>query len=462
MNMLNWPWKRRRSQRTTPRRHSPLRLEALEDRAVPSATTVFVESNNPVPDQNAVLAFRQEEDGSLRQIGTFLTHGTGQLNLPKALGPDDSSQEVVATPDGRFLFAVNQGSHSVSSFLVRPDGRLDFVGAFDSGGVQPDSLGISGDRLYVSNRGDITSSHPGTVAPNLTGFLIGADGSLSPIQGSTVTFPVGTSPSQNLISRDGRFLFADLFGVPGTSAPQDNTFAPFQINGDGTLTLAPGGNVGANVSPPVLLGAAVNPKLNIVYAGLTGAQQVGVFTYDETGRLSFVGAAPDQGLAACWCEVSRDGQFLYVATTGSNSVGVFSLADPLHPVQVQEFALGGPVAPPGTPAGQRQTADFQLALDPSGRYLYVVNQSTSPTGTFPQGNQLHVLAVARDGTLSEPQGPVLFSQLDVPTIAHPQGVAVVGRVRGSESEVGQESGSNGLADVLELLARQEHHRHADV
>jgi 6-phosphogluconolactonase (cycloisomerase 2 family) len=460
--MLNLPWKRRSGHRTTPRRHTLLRVEALEDRAVPSATTVFVESNNPVPDQNSVLAFRQKADGTLKQIGTFLTHGTGQLNIPPALGPDDSSQEVVATPNGRFLFAVNQGSHSVSSFLIRPDGRLDFVGVFDSGGVQPDSLGISGDRLYVSNRGDITSNHPGTVAPNLTGFVIGEDGSLSPIPNSTVTFPVGTSPSQNLISRDGRFLFADIFGVPGTSAPQDNTFAPFQINGDGTLTLAPGGNVGANVAPSVLLGAAVNPKLNIVYAGLTGAKQVGVFTYDETGRLSFVGAAPDQGLAGCWCEVSRDGRFLYVATTGSNTVGVFSLADPLHPVQVQEFALGGPLAPPGAPAGQRQTADFQIALSPDGRYLYVVNQSTSATGTFPQGNQLHVLAVARDGTLSEPHGPVIFSQADVPTIAHPQGVAVVGGVRGGQSEAGEDSGASGDADVLEMLARQEHHRHADV
>src|SRR5262249_7359173 len=184
--------------------------------------------NNPIPGENAVLAFHQNDNGTLTRIGAFATHGTGQLNIPKALGPDDSSQEVIATPDGQFLFAVNQGSNSVSSFRIRRDGQLDFIGVFDAGGVQPDSLGISGDRLYVSNRGDITSTHPGTVVPNITGFFIDEDGALSPIPNSTVTFPVGTSPSQNLISRDGRFLFADLFGVPGTTAPQDNTFAPFQ------------------------------------------------------------------------------------------------------------------------------------------------------------------------------------------------------------------------------------------
>jgi hypothetical protein len=255
---------------------------------------------------------------------------------------------------------------------------------------------------------------------------------------------VDTSPSQNLISRDGRFLFADIFAVPGSTAAQGNTFAPFQIQADGTLKLAPGGNVGAPVNPSLLLGAAVNPKLNIVYAGLTGANQVGVFTYDETGKLSFVGDAPDKGLAACWIEVSADGKFLYTGSTGSNTVGVFSLADPLHPVEIQSFALQGPLAPPGSPAGTRETADFQLALDPSGRFLYVINQNTDPKGLFPQGNQLHVLNVGSDGKLSEPRGPVIFSQNDVPSIAHPQGIAVV-RMQG-ERDDDRDRGDQGRDD----------------
>jgi 6-phosphogluconolactonase (cycloisomerase 2 family) len=430
--MLNW-MRKRRPNRPAGRR-ARLGVESLEERAVPAAApvdlsgagagvaTVFVESNDPEPGHNAVLAFHRRGDGSLQQIGTFSAHGTGQVNLPKVIGPDDSSQEVVATPDGRFLFAVNQGSNTVAAFRIRGDGRLDFIDTFDSGGVQPDSLGIAGGRLSVSNRGDSAVGHPGTVAPNITGFDIRPDGSLSPIPNSTVSFPVDTSPSQNLISRDGRFLFADVFGVPGSAAPEGNTFAPFQIRGDGLLQLAPGGNVGAPVSPNLLLGAAANPRLNIVYAGLTGANEVGVFTYDETGRLSFVTAVPDQGQAACWCAVSPDGKFLYTGDTGSNSVGVFSLADPLHPVELQNFVLGGPQAPPGSP---RETAVFQVAVDPSGRFVYAVNQNTSPQGTFQEGNQLHILSVAGDGTLSEPRGPIIFAADQVPGTAHPQGIAVV-------------------------------------
>src|SRR5262249_42845873 len=341
--MLSWIWKRRRRPQAASRR-TRLGLERLETRAVPAGprpssfgdrpdgpgtATVFIESNNPEPGGNAVLAFSRSADGTLTQTGTFSTHGTGQLNLPKVVGPDDSSQEVVATPDGRFLFAVNQGSNTVAAFRIRRDGGLDFIDTFDSGGVQPDSIGIANGKLYVSNRGDVSATDPGTVAPNITGFTIRSDGRLAPIPDSTVTFPVGTSPSQNLISRDGRFLFSDIFGV--TTAPESNTFAPFQIKRDGTLQLAPGGNVagqapGSADAQPALLGAAAHPTRNIIYAGLTSLNEVGVFTYDNTGQLTFVGATPpnDQGgIAVCWADVSPDGKFLYTGDTGSNSVGVY-------------------------------------------------------------------------------------------------------------------------------------------
>jgi 6-phosphogluconolactonase (cycloisomerase 2 family) len=387
----------------------------------PAASFVYVETNNPATGENAVLAFRRNPvNGGLTEIGSFATGGTGELNLPKAVGPDDGDQQVVATPDGRFLFAVNEASGSVSTFRIRRDGRLTLVGTFDSGGVQPDSVGVAGDRLYVANRGDATSSHPGTVAPNVTGFAIGRDGSLSVIPSSTITFPVGTFATQTVASADGRLLFVNLASLGG--APQGNTIAPFLIQPDGTLQLAPGGNVGASASPAVQLGLHLHPQLNIVYAGLTGTNQLGTYTFDETGRTSFIGASPDQGKAACWVVVSADGRFLYTGDTGSDSVGVFSLADPLHPVEIQNFSLGGPKVGPG---GAVQTADFELALDPSGHSLYVINQSTSATGTLPQGNQLHVLSVAPNGTLSEPAGPIVFSTAEVPANAHPQGIAVV-------------------------------------
>ena len=434
--MLNWIRNPRRGRRTPVAARTRLYLESLEDRLVLS--TVYVESNNPDIGENAVLAFsRDPSDGSLTEIGTYLTGGTGQLNLPIATGPGDADQQVVATPDGRFLFAVNQGSNSIASFSIAADGGLELIGCFDSGGVQPDSLGISAGRLYVANRGDATGSQPGTVAPNYTGFVINGDGSLTPIPGCTVTFDVGTSLTQALISPNGSFLFAPFFGLAGSTDPENNTIAPFVIQPDGTLQPAPGGSASSPDDPPRLLDLAAHPTQNIVYAGLPGAQEVGVFTYDETGQLSFVDTVPDSGRGGCWLVVGADGNFLYVATTGSDSIVVYSLADPLHPAEIQELSLSS------VPGDQGQSADFEIALDPSGQSLYVVNQSRNPTGTNHRGNQLHVLSVASDGTLSEPSAPIVFSPADVPANAHPQGIAIVSNAGGPAPAARGGPGSGG-------------------
>ena len=95
--MLHWTWKCRPHRRAAEPRRTHLRLECLEERAVPASlqlgffddgsagpavTTVYTESNNPAAGQNAVLAFRQNDDGSLKLIGTFKTGGTGQINIP--------------------------------------------------------------------------------------------------------------------------------------------------------------------------------------------------------------------------------------------------------------------------------------------------------------------------------------------------------------------------------------------
>lgn len=402
-------------------------------------STVYVESNNPQPGQNAVIAFhRDAASGALRQIGTFPTRGTGFGNATQGLGPDDSDQEVVASPDGRFLFAVNQGSNSVAVFRIRRGGELRHVRTFDSGGVQPVSLGLSGDHLIVANRGDALQGHAATVAPNYTSFNVNEDGSLSPVPGSTVTLPIGLSPAQALISRDGRFLFGDNFAIPGTTPGLAQTLDPFRINNDGTLSAAPGGPVNAAVTPNVLLGAALHPTQRIIYGGLTGANGIAVFTYDRNGSVKFVTSVADQGAAPCWITVSADGKYLYAANTGTDSIGVFSLADPLHPVQVQEFKLAGPYSNPGVT--DRQTASFQIALDPSGTSLYVVNQDTASTRDFQQGNAVHALSVAANGTLSESNAVTTFSPSDVPAAARLQGVAVVATRSRDDDDGGKSHG----------------------
>jgi len=140
-----------------------------------------------------------------------------------------------------------------------------------------------------------------------------------------------------------------------------------------------------------------------------------------------VTSVADQGAAPCWVTVSADGKYLYASNTGTDSIGVFSLADPLHPVQIQEFKLAGPYAPPGVTSSQ--TASFEIALDPTGRSLYVDTQDTAATRDFQLGNAVHALTVGADGTLSETNSVTTFSPSDVPADARLQGVAVVAGVQ---------------------------------
>ena len=414
-------------------------LETLESRRLmsaspPSPTTSFVytETDNSNPGQNAVIAYRRTADGRVTEIGSFKTGGTGLANPQGLLGPDDSDKEVIASPDGHLLFAVNQGSNSVAVFRVRRDGSLDLVNdrAVGSGGTEPVSLSIAHGRLYVVNRGDEVQGQSGTIAPTITVFEIGPRGILRQDVHATTTLPLGLSPSQLLVSSRSNLAFLDTFTPPPlNNVPGANEVVPYRIAADGKLVPVAGGGVGAPVTPPLLLGLAEHPSRNIIYAGLTGAGQVGVFAYDGGGNLTLTGTAPVQGAAPCWSLVSPDGKLLYTVDTGTNSVGVFSLADPLHPAQIQEFVLGGPQNPTGDPAAPRATTDFEFALDPTGKALYVIDHSTDAAADFPQGNALHILTVAADGTLSEGTGSPLFLPPGIPAGADPQGVAVIAASR---------------------------------
>jgi 6-phosphogluconolactonase (cycloisomerase 2 family) len=106
---------------------------------------------------------------------------------------------------------------------------------------------------------------------------------------------------------------------------------------------------------------------------------------------------------------NRAGTRLYTANTGSSTISVYDTTDPDKPKEIQAIHTSGP------------GFLFQLALDPTERFLYVIGQRGSHAAS---GNALHVLAVDdEDGTLSEVPAspvPITLQSLD----ARSQGVAV--------------------------------------
>jgi 6-phosphogluconolactonase (cycloisomerase 2 family) len=148
--------------------------------------------------QNGVAVIERNADGSLTEIpgSPFPTGGTG-------LGGGDIDQQGVIQTEGSYVLAVNPRSNSVAVLRKDEDGKLTPVAGspFPSGGPAPLSLTVHGDLVYVSNQAP-SFAHPST-APNIMGFRMGHEGTLTPIANSTIAFPAGQGPAQVAFSPGG-------------------------------------------------------------------------------------------------------------------------------------------------------------------------------------------------------------------------------------------------------------------
>ncbi len=71
-------------------------------------------------------------------------------------------------------------------------------------------------------------------------------------------------------------------------------------------------------------------------------------------------------------------------------------------------------------------SSIRLELDPTASFLYVVNHEPTLTNDYPQGDAVHILRVAPNGTITETAGsPLILPQSAVPARAHPKGVVVL-------------------------------------
>ena len=129
------------------------------------ASMVYMMTNMEA--MNTVIAFYRDMNGMLTFVGSYPTYGkgTGAKEVSTAtpndgIDPLMSEGSLTLSPDGRFLFAVNAGSNSISSFIVSDNGKLILVDVKPSGGTQPNSMGVFGNLLYVSWVIPPINSHP--------------------------------------------------------------------------------------------------------------------------------------------------------------------------------------------------------------------------------------------------------------------------------------------------------------
>ncbi|MFL6500761.1 MAG: lactonase family protein [Candidatus Udaeobacter sp.] len=217
---------------------------------------------------------------------------------------------MVFGPGNQFLFAVNAASNEISVFSV---GRssLHLVDVVDSGGVRPISLTSYGNLLYVLNEG-------GT--PNITGFTVGADGTLTPLAGSTRPLIGGTGadPAQVSFNSDGTLLVV--------TEKLGNRLDSYVVDQNG-LPSAPIGNASSGMTP---FGFSFNNNdfliVSEAFALMPGQSAASSYSSDQTGALSVVtGSVHNNQTASCWVVIPNNGLRAIVSNTASGTISTYNV-----------------------------------------------------------------------------------------------------------------------------------------
>lgn len=361
-----------------------------------SAVVGHVYVNDNTAPTNTVAGYDRHADGSLTPIAgsPFSVGGSGTGH------PDASQGSLQLSADGRYLLAVDAGSNQISVLRIKPDGTLQAAGSpVASGGVDPVSIGVHDDLVYVANAG------PGSSAgdTNYTGFTLNAGGRLRPIPDSTYVLPNGSQPGQVLFNGDG----TKLAGTRIATSQIDS----FTVGGDGRITPASGSPYDAQAFTPAQgfgqLGSEFSPTnpdqlfVSDAHTAAGGAAFPGLvssFVDGVDGTLTSVGApVANDGGAACWIEISHDGRFLFVVNTASASVSSYSIG------------AGGTLSfLQSTGPGQIGAGAEDARLSPDGTTLWVVESGTDAvTGFSVDGGTLTPLSAADGPAGAAPSGIVV-------------------------------------------------------
>jgi 6-phosphogluconolactonase len=322
---------------------------------------------------NTIDAFARHADGSVTPLpgSPFAAGGAG-------LGTGLASQGAIqATPDGRYLLAVDAGSNQISVLRITKGGVPVLAGhPVGSGGVKPVSVAVSRSGLvYVANQGN------GAGGSGYSGLRLHLDGRLAAIPGSTVSVPAAAGLGDVFFNAAGNHLVGTRTGTSQIDS--------FVVLPGGHLAAAPGspftgqglGQLGAEFSPARPGQLFVSNAHNGTGLGTVSAYRDGFL-----GRLSPIGASPyaDGQTAPCWVEISHDGRYLFTVNTGSGNISSYAIR------------TNGSLALIGSAPIRSGGGDIDARLSPDGRTLSV------------DGSANHILSVfaVHGGTLTElPSSP---------------------------------------------------------
>ncbi|MFD2614846.1 lactonase family protein [Paenibacillus gansuensis] len=340
---------------------------------------VYMMTNMEV--MNQVVAFSRNLNGTLTFAGIFPTNGKGTgikgINPVAAsrggIDPLSSQGALTLSPDGRFLFAANAGSHSISCFVLTNNGLPMLVDVKPSGGVQPNSIAVFGNLLYIANAGNFENNY----GSNISGFRIDPNGRLTAIPGSTHSLSqFNAVPSQVLFHPDGsKILVSEI---------TTNLISVFHVNQDGTVR-GPILNESSGIQPFGSLFLSSGVLL------VTEAESNALSSYsmNRNGRLNVIsGSVPTGQKATCWVAVTKDERFAFTPNTLSGTIAVYRI----DRNGALTFLRNVASTPEGVPTG----LPMDVGVSKDGRFLYALNGNLGTISVFhilDEGN-LAILQIA--------------------------------------------------------------------
>ena len=282
-----------------------------------------------------------------------------------AVTADVNPSAIAVDPTGQFAYVSNGGASDVSIFIVDPvAGVLTLKGNIYSPGTGGQSIAVapSDNYLYVAGFGNPSGS--------VYAFTLNPDsGSLTAVPSSP--YPAGNTPYGLAVDPASQFVFA--------STAFTHFLYAYTIGSDGSLTQVAGdpfvagaGSYGVVTYP---LGTASG---GFVYTANSALNSISSFSYDNTGNLTELPGSPfavgsqPKGIA-----IDAAGKFLYATNYADSSVSTMSI-DP----------QSGVLTPVGTPVltgnltNVPNPGPIDVKVDPSGRFVYVVNSLDGSVSLF--------------------------------------------------------------------------------
>lgn len=313
---------------------------------------------------NHILVYDRLSDGSLTANGNAPTGGNG---TGSGLGNQGG---LVLSIDNNFLFAVNAGSNSISSFKIS-SGGLTLVDTKPSGGTLPVSVTEHNGRLFVLNAGN--SSNPG----NIIGFYVHSNGKLQEIRNTKRPLSnktAGTAGAQIAFTGDGRQL---VVTEKATSLILTYNLFRYIYPSSPVITQSVG-----NTPFGFAVGKRDRIFISNAQGGATGQSSVSSYQVMENAKLrTLSGAIPTGETAACWVALTPDERFAFVTNTGSGTISSYSV----------DFDGGIELADNDAGVSGTGSAPIDMIISPDSRFLYTLNSGN---------NRISVFAIEIDGSLS--------------------------------------------------------------